>query len=72
MDLHEVVPARPPSKLSECLDERHALHVADCATKLDDAHIRLLACVIDRYACNFLDPFLDRVCNVRNDLHRLA
>lgn len=72
MNLHEVVPARSPPKLSEGLYERHALHIADCTTKLDDAHIGLLACVVDRYARNLLDPFLDRICDVRDDLHCLA
>jgi len=72
VNLHEVVPARSPSKLSESLHERHALHIADCATKLDDAHIGLLACVVDGYARNLLNPFLDRVCDVWDDLDRLA
>ena len=72
MNLHEVVPARSPPELSERLHERHALHVTDCATKLNDAHIGLLARVVYGYARNLLDPFLDRVCDVRDDLHRLA
>lgn len=72
MNLHEVVPARSPPKLSHSLNKRHALHVTDSATELDDAHVGLLARVVNRYARNLLDPFLDRVCDVRDDLHGLT
>lgn len=72
VDLHEVVAAGAPPKLSHSLDKRHALHVTNCATKLDDAHIRLLACVVDGNACNLLHPFLDGICDVWHHLHRLA
>lgn len=72
VDLHEVVAARPPSKLSEGFHKRHALHIANSAAKLDDAHIWLLVGVVDGDAGNLLDPFLDGVGDVRDDLDRLA
>lgn len=72
VNLHKVVPARSPPKLSQSLDERHALHITDCATKLNDTHIRLLSRIINRYTRNLLDPFLNSICDVRDDLHSLA
>ena len=72
VDLHEVVLARSPPQLAHSLDERHALDIANCPAQFDDAHIRLLARVIDGYPRNLLYPFLDRVCDVGYDLHRLA
>jgi len=49
VNLHEVVPARPPPQLAHGLDEGHALDVSDRATQLDDAHVWLLARIINRY-----------------------
>ena len=72
MDLHEVIPARSSSELSHGLDKRHALHITNGATKLNYAHIWLLARVIYRYTRNLLDPFLDRVCDVWDNLYGLA
>ena len=72
VDLHEVVAAGAAPQLSQGLDKGHALHVADGAAKLDDAHVRLLARVVDGYAGNLLHPFLDGVGDVGDDLHRLA
>jgi hypothetical protein len=72
VDLHEVVTAGAPSKLSHSLDERHALHVTDSASKLDDAHIGLLVGVVHGNAGDLLHPLLDGVGDVRHDLDRLA
>ena len=72
MDLHEVIPARSPPELSQGLNKRHALHITNCTTKLNDAHIWLLACIIYGYTRNLLDPFLDCICNVWDNLYGLA
>ena len=72
VDLHEVVPARPSSQLAHSLDERHALDITNCASQLNYADIRLLARVIDGYPRHLLDPVLNRIGNVWDDLHRLA
>jgi hypothetical protein len=72
VDLEEVVLARPTAQLSHGLDERHALDISDGASKLNDADIGLLSGVIDRYPRNPLNPVLDGICDVRDDLHRLA
>jgi hypothetical protein len=72
VDLHEVVLASPAAQLTHGLNEGHALDVADRATKLYYAHVWLLARVVYRYPRNPLDPFLDRIGDVWNDLHGLA
>lgn len=72
VDLHEVVLASSPPQLAHSLDERHALDVTNCSSQLNDAHIRLLTSVINRYLGYLLYPFLNRVGNVRDNLYGLA
>jgi hypothetical protein len=72
VDLHEVVLSSSSPQLAHSLDERHALNITNCASQLNDADIRLLARVVDRYPCHLLYPFLNRVCDVGYHLHRLA
>jgi hypothetical protein len=72
VDLQKVAFADPPSQLGHGLDERHALNIANSASELDYADIRLLARVIHRYPRDSLDPGLDGIGDVRDDLHRLA
>jgi hypothetical protein len=72
VDLHEVVLSSSSPQLAHSFDERHALNITDCASQLDNADIRLLASVVDRYPRHLLYPFLDRVCDVGYHLHRLA
>ena len=69
MNLHKVVLARTPPQLAHSLDERHALNVAHGAAQLDYADIGLFTRVIDRYPRDLLDPVLDRIGNVGNDLY---
>ena len=68
MNLTEVVLPCPPPKRSHCLDERCILDITDCATKFNDAHIRGFIRVINRYGGNTLDPILNGIRDVRNDL----
>ena len=72
MDLQEVVLARPPPQLRHGLDERHALDIAHGPAELDYAHVRLLVRVVDGDPRDPLDPVLDSIRDVRDDLHRLA
>lgn len=69
VNLHEVVLARTSPQLAHSLDEGHALDITHRASQLNDADIRLLARVIDGYACHLLNPVLDRIGDVGNDLH---
>lgn len=70
--LQEVVPARSPPQLRHSLDERHALDVAHGSSELDYADIRLLARIINWYPRDPLNPVLDAIRDVWDDLHRLA
>ena len=72
VNLQKIVLARSPPQLRHSLNERHALDVANRATKLNDADIRLLVGVVDRYPRDLLDPVLDRVCDVWDDLDGFA
>lgn len=72
MDLEEVVPARSASQLGQCLHKGHAFDIANRASELDDADVRLLVRVVNRYPCDTYDPVLDRICDVGNDLHGTA
>jgi hypothetical protein len=72
VDLQEVIPACTAPKLRHSLDKRHALDVANRAAQLDYAHIRHLARIVDGYPRDPLDPVLDCIGNVRDDLDRLA
>lgn len=66
MNVHEVHAPGLVAQLSQGLDEGHALDIADCATELDDANVRLLVGPIDGNLRDALDPIPDRVRNVRN------
>lgn len=72
VDLQEVVLAGLPSQLCHGFNEGHALDVANRSTQLDYANIRLFTRIIDRYPRHPLDPRLDGIRDVRDDLHRLA
>jgi hypothetical protein len=69
VNLHKVVLARTSPQLTHSLNERHALDISYCASQFDDADIRLLARVVDRYPRHLLDPVLDGIGNVGDDLH---
>lgn len=72
VDLQKIIPSSPAPQTRHGLDERHALDVSNGASQLNDAHIGLLACIVDRYAGDALDPFLDGVGDVGHDLHGFA
>jgi hypothetical protein len=72
VNLHEVVLASSPSQLAHSLDERHALDITNSSSQLNDAHIGLLAGVIDGYLCYLLYPILDRIGDVGDNLDGLA
>jgi hypothetical protein len=69
VDLEEVVLPCPASQLAHRLNEGRALNISYGTAQLDDAHIRCLVRVVDRDACNALNPVLDRVCEVGDNLH---
>jgi hypothetical protein len=66
VNVHKVHAPGLVSQLSQRLDERHALDIADCATELDDTHVRFLIRPIDGDLRDALDPVSDRVRNVRD------
>jgi hypothetical protein len=72
VDLHKVVLSSSSPQLTHGFDKRHALNVANCSSQLNDAHIRLLVCVIHRYPRYLLYPFLNGIGDVGDDLHSLA
>jgi hypothetical protein len=72
VNLEEIALSSSPLQLSHRLDERRALDIADCASQLNDTHIRHLLGVIDRNPGNPLNPVLDCIRQVRNHLDRLA
>lgn len=69
VDLQKVVLAGTSPQLRHGLNKGHALNIANGSSELDNADIRLLARVVDGYARHPLDPVLDRICDVRDDLH---
>lgn len=72
MDLEKVVLSCPASQLAHRLNEGRALDISHGSTQLNDAHIRCLVRIVDGDACNALNPVLDRVCQVRDNLHRTS
>lgn len=72
MYLQEVVLASPPPQLSHSFDKRRTLNVPHCATELNDAHVGCLVRIVDRYPRDPLDPVLDGIGQVRDNLHRAA
>lgn len=69
MDLEEVIFSGPASQLTHRLNEGRALNISHGSAQLNDAHIRCLVRVVDRDACDALNPVLDRVRQVGDDLH---
>ena len=72
VDLHKVVLAGSDAQLSEGLDEGHRLDIANGTSKLDNANIRLLTSIVDWDLSDSLDPILDRLDNVWNDLYSMS
>ena len=69
MDLEEVILSCPASQLAHRLNEGRALNISHGSAQLDDAHIRCLVRIVDRDTCDALNPVLDRVSQVGDDLH---
>jgi hypothetical protein len=72
MNLEEIAFPSSPLQLSHSLDERRALDVTDCASQLNDTHIRRLLRVIDGDSGNPFNPVLDCIRQVWNNLDRFA
>lgn len=72
MDLNEIVPTSPSPQLSHGLDERCTFNVTHRTTKFNYAGVRLFIRVIHGLSCNALDPVLNTIRDVRNDLYSLA
>lgn len=68
MDVEEVVAAGSSSQLSHGFNEWGTLDVADCASQLYHARIRLFIGIVDWHFRNVSDPVLDGVGQVRYDL----
>lgn len=69
MNLHKVVTASPYAQLCHGFHKRHALDVADCSSKLNDADVWLFPSVVHRDLCDTLYPILDSLDDVRNYLY---
>ena len=72
MDLGKVALASPPLQLADSVNERCALNISHGATKLNDAHIWLLARLIHGNPSDPLNPILNRVGDVGHDLNGFA
>ena len=69
MNLQEIPLSRPSFQLPHRLNKRRALNIAHRSPKLNNAYIGTLLRIIDRNTRNAFDPVLDRVGEVRHDLH---
>lgn len=69
MDLKEVILSSPPSELTHSLNEGSALNIANSSSQLNDAHIWRFIGIIHWNSSHALNPILDSICQVRNDLH---
>mmetsp|Transcript_49930 Transcript_49930/g.99399 ORF Transcript_49930/g.99399 Transcript_49930/m.99399 type:complete len:615 (-) Transcript_49930:262-2106(-) len=72
MEEEDVVAANAELELAESLDEGHGLDVADCAAKLNDAHVGLARQSVSGHLGDPFDPLHDGVGHVRDHLHGLA
>lgn len=72
VDLEKVVLSGPASQLAHRLNEGRALDISHGPAQFNDAHIRCLVRIVHRDACDALNPVLDRVCQVGDDLHRTS
>lgn len=72
VDLEEVFLSGTTAQLSHGLNKGPRFNITDSSSQLDDADIRLLAGLIDGDLGDTLDPILNRVGQVRNNLHSLT
>ena len=68
MDQREIVVSDAKLELAHGFDEWSGLDVSDCSSKLDNADIRLLVGLVYGDRGHALNPILDRVRKVGNDL----
>jgi hypothetical protein len=69
VNLHEVVLARTSPELAHGLNKGHALDIAYGTSQLNYADVWLFARVIDGYPRDLLDPILNRIGDVWDDLY---
>lgn len=69
MDLKEVVLSGSASELSHGLDEWRRLDISNGSSKLDNADIWSLVGVVNWDLSNALNPILDRIGQMWNDLN---
>lgn len=72
VNLSKVALASPTLELADGVNERRTLNISNSTTQLDDADIRLAAGLVDGDLGNALDPVLDGVGDVGDDLNGLA
>jgi hypothetical protein len=56
-------------ELTHSLDERHRLDIAHCASQLYDTNIWFFPSFVDGYFAHSLNPILNGVGEMRNDLN---
>ena len=72
MDLEEIILSRSSPQLHEGLDERHALDIAYCASKLKDADIGGFIGIVNGYPSHALDPILNCIGDVWYNLYSMS
>jgi len=72
VNLHEVVLSSSDTQLSKSLHERHGLDVTNGTSKLDNADVRLLTSVVDWNFSDSLDPILNCLDNVWDNLYGMS
>lgn len=72
VDLEEVILPCSASQLAHRLNKWCRLNVANGSSKLDNAHVWGLVCVVDWNLGDALDPVLDCICEVWHDLNGAA
>jgi hypothetical protein len=69
MDLEEVILSSSASELAHSLDKRRTLDITNRSSQLNDAHIWRLIGIIDWNLRDTLNPVLDGICQMWNDLN---
>ena len=72
MNLQKVVLSGPASELSHGLYEWCGLDITNSTTQLDNANIGLFVRIVNGYAGDSLNPVLDFVGKMWNDLNGLS
>lgn len=72
MDLEEVLLAGAAAELAHSFNERRRLDISDSSAQLDDTDVGGLVGLVDGDLGNALDPVLDGVRKMRNNLDGLS